>query len=129
MAVNDHDSDPTDDVELLELEHEGWQALCAGQGAGAEHYAAIMTEDAVMVLADGSMRLRDEVIESLRDAPPWDTYSISDSAVVHVTEDVCALTYRATGHRDGDELSGAMTSVYVRSSDGWRLALHQQTVG
>lgn len=127
MASITPDSDRTDHVELLELEHEGWQALCTGVGAGADHYAAVMTDDAVMVLADGSVLGRDAVIESLHGSPSWDTYTIDDPSVVRVTDDVRALVYRATGRRGGTEFTGAMTTLYVRTPDGWRVALHQQT--
>lgn len=127
MAAHEPESERTDHVELLELEHEGWQALCTGGDAGAEHYGAVMTDQAVMVLADGSVRDRDAVMASLRDSPSWDTYTIDDPSVVPVADDVMALVYRATGRRGDTEFSGVMTSLYVRSPDGWRLALHQQT--
>ena len=42
--------------------------------------------------------------------------------------DRAALVYRATARRAGEELFDAiMTSVYVRSADGPRLALYTQT--
>ncbi len=130
MAAHEPESERTDQVELVELvelEHDGWQALCTGGEAGAEHYAAVMTSDAVMVLADGSVRDRASVISSLRDSPSWDTYSIDDPSVVRVSDDVLALIYRATGRRGDSEFSGVLASLYVRSPEGWRLALHQQT--
>jgi hypothetical protein len=36
---------------------------------------------------------------------------------------------RGTGHREGDAPAfvGAMTSVYVRDGEAWKLALYQQT--
>jgi hypothetical protein len=127
MDAQEPESERTDHVELLELEHEGWQALCTGGEAGAEHYGAVMTDSAVMVLADGSVRDRGAVVASLRESPSWDTYTIDDPAVVSVADDVLALVYHATGRRGDTEFSGVMTSLYVRSPEGWRLALHQQT--
>lgn len=116
-----------DAAELLELEHAGWQALCTGDARGAEHYAAAMADGAVMVLANGAVMARDDVVDALREAPPWDTYSIESPRVVTITADVRALVYSAVGHRGGTEFRGTMSSVYVRTPAGWRLALHHQT--
>lgn len=132
MRPNAEPSDPTpadpSDVDLLvELEHEGWQALCTGDGAGADFFSGVMTPDAVMVMADGSVLRHDAVVAALRDAPPWDTYVIEDPSVVRITDEVHTLVYVATGRRGDAEFRGVMTSTYALSSDGWLLALHQQT--
>lgn len=111
--------------EILELEHAGWRALCTG--TGAEHYGAVMTADAVMVMATGDVLHRGDVVAALVDAPPWDTYTIDDPAVVAISDDVQALVYTGTGTRGDTKFRGAMSSVYVRTSDGWQLALYQQT--
>jgi hypothetical protein len=38
------------------------------------------------------------------------------------------LVYTGTGHRaDGSSFVALMSSVYTRSSDGWKLTLYQQT--
>ena len=37
--------------ELLDLEHAGWRSLC--DGTGDRFYGSLMTDDAVMVLANG----------------------------------------------------------------------------
>src|SRR5699024_1857197 len=72
--------------ELLRLEHRGWQALCDGNGA--EFYGAIMTDDAVMILAHGQALDRDAVVASLEHAPPWDSYAISAPTVRTLETDV-----------------------------------------
>lgn len=114
-------------AELLELEHAGWQALSTGRSKGADHYAALMTEHALMVLANGQVMTRDDVVESLREAPPWDTYTIDEPQVLAITDDVRAVVYLATGTRGETTFRGAMCSVYVRADGRWRLALYQQT--
>lgn len=114
-------------AELLDLEHAGWQALSTGHSRGAEHYGALMTEHAVMVLANGQVMTRDEVVDALGAAPPWDTYTIEDPHVLAITDDVRALMYRATATRGDTTFRGAMTSVYVAAGDRWHLALYQQT--
>ena len=112
---------------LLTLERRGWDSLC--DGTGADVYGALMTDDGVMVLANGTVLTRDEVVASLADAPPWDGYAIDNVRLVRVAADVASLVYRGTGRREGeDPFVGAMSSTYVRHGDDWRLALYTQTV-
>lgn len=112
--------------ELLKLEHAGWRSLC--DSTGGDFYGNVMTDDARMVLANGAVMSRSEVTESLEHAPPWASYAIVDPSVVTLSDDVAALVYTGTGHRDGgDDFIGVMTSVYVRRGSRWRLAHYQQT--
>jgi len=113
--------------ELLELERAGWRSLC--DSTGAEFYRATMTDDAVMVLANGQVMTRDEVVAALAQAPPWASFDLSDVRVVSMGEDAAALVYVGTARRDGDDepFVGAMSSVYVRRDATWKLALYQQT--
>jgi len=112
--------------EMLAAEHAGWTALCARRGG--TFYGALMTPDAVMVLADGSVLDRPTLAATLDDAPPWDAYEIADARAVPVGEDVAALVYRASSSRAGDPpFRALMTSVYRRVDGALRLALYQQT--
>jgi len=88
-----------------------------------------MTEDAVMVLANGDVMDRDTVVSALGQAPPWRTYGICDTRLVHTGPDSVALVYRGTAYREADAPAfiGLMSSVYIRRNDEWRLALYQQT--
>lgn len=116
-----------DITELLRLEQAGWTSLC--DGTGDAFYGRIMTENGVMVLADGSILDRDGVVASLRDAPSWNSFEMTDERVVEMAPDTAALVYtgRASRAAGGPAFVGAMTSVYVRQGDQWRLALYQQT--
>jgi hypothetical protein len=113
--------------ELLQLEHAGWASLC--DGTGADFYGATMTDDAVMVLANGSVMTRTEVIAALGTSPPWASYEMDDPRVVSIGDNSTALIYVGTGHRSDDEppFVGVMTSVYVRREGAWKLAVYQQT--
>ena len=113
--------------ELIELERAGWASLC--DGTGDVFYGQTMASEAVMVLADGSVMTRDEVVAALGQAPPWASYEIDDVRVVPIGERSVALVYVGTGHRDGDgpPFVAVMSSVYVKRDDGWKLALYQQT--
>ena len=111
---------------LLALEREGWDTLCVGTGAA--FYGAIMTEDAVMVIAGGAALDRKTVLDSLKTAPTWDTFTIEHPTLVRVAPDAAAIVYRARAQRDGDpEFVATMSSVYRHDDSGWRLALYQQT--
>lgn len=112
---------------LLELEHAGWQSL--SDGTGDEFYGRVMTDGALMVLANGMVMDRDAVTAALGESPPWTRYEIDDPKLVTIDGDTAALVYQGTGYREGSDepFVGAMSSVYTRSTSGWRLALYQQT--
>jgi hypothetical protein len=112
--------------ELLMLEDAGWSALC--EGTGGAFYREHMTPDGVMVVADGSVMTREEVVLALGSSPSWQSYEIDVPRTVRIGADAQALIYRGTGHRaDGPPFVAMMTSVYVRAGDEWKLALFQQT--
>ncbi len=112
---------------LLDLERQGWESLC--RSAGADFYGRVMTADALMVLANGQVMDRDSVVRALAEAPPWRTFEISDTRVVHTGSDSAALVYVGTAFREDEAPAfvGAMASVYRRVGDEWRLTLYQQT--
>jgi len=112
---------------LLELERRGWDSLC--DSTGGNFYGGLMTADAVMVLANGAVMDREAVVASLEHAPPWRTYSIDDARLIPSGPGSAVLVYRGTAYQEADEpaFTGVMSSVYQDSSDGWRLALYQQT--
>lgn len=118
-----------EDVEkdLLEAERRGWDALCDGTGDAV--YGELMTDDAVMVLANGQLMDRTTVVAALGQAPPWRTYEIKDARIVDLGADSAALVYTGLAYGDAPEpaFTGLMSSVYVRRDGTWRLALYQQT--
>jgi Domain of unknown function (DUF4440) len=113
--------------ELLDLERRGWEALSTQTGAG--FYGGLMTAEAAMVLSNGQVMSRDEVVDALAQAPPWASFELMDARVVPIGDGSAALVYRATARRDAETspFECVMTSVYVADDDGWRLALYQQT--
>ena len=111
---------------LLELENDGWQSLC--DGTGGKFYGEIMTAAGHMVLANGAVMTRDEVVESLSEAARWDAFEISNPFLLPLSSEVAALVYTGTGHRHNvEDFSGVMTSTYVLDGSQWKLALYQQT--
>lgn len=113
--------------ELQQLERAGWEALTTE--SGADFYRDLMTDDAVMVVANGSALGRDDVIETLQGSEPWQRFDITDVSVVPVTDDVAVLHYRVMAFRspEAEAFAGRLASTYVRQGDGWKLAFHQQT--
>ena len=113
-------------LDLLDIEREGWDSLCAG--SAAEFYGRVMTDDGLMVLANGMVMDRNQVVEALGQSPPWMSYELDDVRVVEMGADAAALVYMGTARRDdGEPFVGAMSSVYQRVGGDWRLALYQQT--
>ncbi|MGI8625287.1 MAG: nuclear transport factor 2 family protein [Geodermatophilaceae bacterium] len=96
---------------------------------GDTFYGPLMTDDALMVLANGAVMDRDAVVEALGQSPPWRKYDISDVRLVRTGSDSASLVYVGTAYGEEEEpvFVGAMSSVYVREGDDWRLALYQQT--
>jgi hypothetical protein len=112
---------------LLELEHRGWESL--RDGSGADFYGSAMTDDGVMVLANGAVADRAAVVQSLRGAAPWLWFEIRSARVVAAGGDAAVLVYVGRAWRQESEppFVGAMTSTYVRTGEGWRLAVYTQT--
>ena len=111
--------------ELAALERQGWRSLC--DGTSADFYGRLMTSDGVMVLANGRAMTRDDVVSSLRDAPTWDDFEMSDVRLVTTGRDGGAIVYRGAASRGDLEFAGWMSSVYVDVNGSWRLALYTQT--
>lgn len=112
--------------DLVDLERAGWRSLC--ESTGDRYFGDLMTDDALMVLANGAVMDRAAVTAALGQSPPWSSFEFSDPRVVRAGEDTAALVYVCTAHRDGAEpFVGAMSSVYHRTGDRWRLVLYQQT--
>jgi hypothetical protein len=112
--------------DMLAAEHAGWRALC--ESRGGTFYGSLMTPDALMIVAGGMVLDRRTIAATLDDAPPWDSYEITEARVVRVAPDCAALVYRASSVRGDDApFAALMTSLYRRVDGELRLALYQQT--
>ncbi|GAA2034247.1 hypothetical protein GCM10009819_18040 [Agromyces tropicus] len=116
----------TDDLpaRLLHEEHSGWRAILAGHGG--EHYARAMTRDALMIV-EGAVLGRDDVIAAFRSAPPWEAYEIHEPAVVRLGDRAGILAYRAVARRGDDVADLRMSTTYLYDDGAWHVAAHQQT--
>lgn len=114
-----------DDVDLVALEREGWEALTAGRGA--EYYREHLAENALMAFGFGVLD-RQAAIEAMAQAPPWGAFEIIDPQVVKLTDDSGIVVYRADAQRPGQErYSAVISSTYACRAGRWLLAFHQQT--
>ncbi|WP_400997289.1 nuclear transport factor 2 family protein [Agromyces sp. GXQ0307] len=116
----------TDDLpaRLLHEEHAGWRAILDGHGG--EHYARAMTRDAVMIV-EGAVLGRDDVIAAFRSTPPWEAYEIHEPAIVRLGDRAGILAYRAVARRGDDVADLRMSTTYLYHDGAWHVAAHQQT--
>ncbi len=80
-----------------------------------------------MLFPGGVVMDRAQAIDSMREAPPWVSYELSDERVLQLTPDCCVVVYSALARREDDDYAALFTSTYVRVGGDWKLALHQQT--
>ena len=112
--------------ELLALEREGWDALSGT--AGAAYYEEHMADDGLMVFGGGIVMSKTDVLASIARVAPWTRYRIEAPRTLALGADAGALIYRAVAQRAGQpEFRASISSVYVRRSGRWLLALHQQS--
>ena len=115
----------TDDLpaQLIHQEHEGWGALCRGDGGTFYHRA--MTPDAVMVV-EGSVIERGAIIAAL-EGSTWDEYAMSEHRVVRLGERAAILVYRVRATRADHVVDLRMSTTYLYHEGRWRIGAHQQT--
>src|SRR5262245_57255844 len=123
--------DTSGETELIELERRYWQAIKDQDGdaagrmtsdpciiAGSQGVAAIDSATFVAMLMDPTWRLQD--------------FSLQDVQVERVTDDVALIAYLVHEELlvEGQPmtLDAADTSTWVREADGWRCALHTESI-
>jgi hypothetical protein len=110
-------------ITLIQIEEQFWRA--AGD---RDAYASGLSADALHVFPGLGVLEREAVLDSVADAEPWESFSIDDPRLVELGPDIAVLVYNARAQRAGAEpYEAAISSVYQRDGDAWRLTLHQQT--
>jgi hypothetical protein len=110
---------------LVALEHDGWDALVAGEGG--RYYREHLTDDALMAFPFGVLT-REASIEAMESAPPWERYEIADPQVVALSDDSGVVVYEVVAQRPGEEpYSAVVSTTFVRDGEAWKVALHQQS--
>jgi hypothetical protein len=108
--------------ELLALEEAFWRA-----SGDRDAYEAHLAPDAVHVFPGWGVADREPVLEAVTAAARWDSFRIEEPRVIELTPDAAAIVYTAHAVRGGETYDAAITSVYRRRGEGWKLTLHQQT--
>lgn len=113
--------------ELIDLEQAAWQALTTSGDAAAAFYDGVLAKD-VLMLFPGGMVIDDraQVVNSMKGAD-WDSFELSDTRVLQLSDDSAILAYRAHARRGDNDYDALLNSTYIREDGAWRLALHQQT--
>lgn len=112
--------------QLKELEREGWEALKSGHAR--QFYDGVLTDEAVMVFPFGVME-RDDAIDGMAESRRWQDYELDDVSVHELGSGLAVVAYRVRARRGEDDppFEAMLSSTYVRSDDGWRMTLHQQS--
>ncbi|HWB69482.1 MAG TPA: nuclear transport factor 2 family protein [Solirubrobacterales bacterium] len=115
-----HAGSPSEDM-LFAIEEE----LAAGDG---DAYERRLSQDALVVLPEGTGLDREATVEAMNASPGWDEFALHERRALALGEDAALLTYRFVGRRGGDTYQAVLTSAYRRDAAGtWRLVHHQQT--
>lgn len=108
---------------LVELERQFWESA-----GNQPFYEQKFATDGLMAFSIGLMSKAD-VVESMRGAPEWESFTFGDLRFVQIADDVGAIAYTTTAVSSGepDPYAAAVISVYARRDGEWQLVLHQQT--
>lgn len=114
MAVKD---------DIVALEKKFWESA-GNQPFYEKHFA----RDGVMAFPIGLLT-KGEVVQAMKGADEWESYTIDDPHFVQISSDTAALAYTTIAVSTGepDPYAAAVISVYVKREGDWRLILHQQT--
>lgn len=108
---------------LLQLERAFWRAA-GDRKAYAEHPA----DDALHIFPGWGIVDREAALEGAASAQPWQDVTIDDVRIVVLGDEAAALIYTARAQREsGPPYTAAISSVYRRNGDAWRLVVHHQT--
>lgn len=114
--------------DLVDCEHQGWNALSSGPEQAKDFYGSVLAEDAQM-LFPGEMRLVGKYhILEMMGGPPWQSFEISEAQQVALSDTAQAVAYKVVAQREGsDPYRALISSTYAFRDGTWQLVIHQQT--
>ena len=121
----------TIDQEILDLENRFWQSMI---DKDVDAGTRLTADPCIVTGAQRVGRIDRKTFAAMMEGGTWilHNYEFNDVKVERVTEDVAVIAYkvRETLTVDGEELTmeAADASTWVRSADGWRCALHTESV-
>lgn len=118
----------TDDPDLIDFEHRGWEALSSGPEQAKAFYGSVLADEAQM-LFPGEMRLvgKQQILEMMGN-PPWQSFQISEPQQVVLSDTAQVVTYKVIAQREEtDPYRALISSIYALRGGSWQLVIHQQT--
>lgn len=118
-------------TELSELETRYWTAIRDQDGDAASRLTA---DPCIVAGAQGVASIGTSMFLSMMNDQTWrlDQFELMDVNVRQVREDVAVIAYRVKERLEVDgeplTLEAADTSTWVRSGDGWRCAVHTESL-
>ena len=96
----------------------------------AEHYAALVDHDCLMVLPKPPFVFHGgQAVAAVSDTPRWSKVELTERQVSRPQEGIIVIAYAVSAERDGvTPYQAHCTSTYRRlAHDEWRVIQHQQT--
>jgi ketosteroid isomerase-like protein len=117
--------------ELLDLEKKYWQAL---KDQDVDTAMRLTDDECIVTGAQGVNRLNRQVLgDMMRNAPyTLHDFELKNAEVSKIRDDVAILAYNVHEELTVDgkpvKLDAAEASTWVRRDDGWRCALHTESI-
>ena len=118
-------------AQITELENRFWQSMV---DKDAKTAAAMIAEECLITGSMGTMKIDPDKYEKMTSEGQWtlEKYTFSDVEVVFPADDVAVIAYQVhqTGEMKGKpmDMTCADSTTWVRDGDGWKCALHTETI-
>ena len=113
------------------LEKDFWQTMV---DKDADKAAAMIADPSLVTGPSGTIRMDPQLYKEMTEQGDWDLdeFEFSDVEVIFPNEDTGIIAYKVhqTGSMKGEkmDLNCADSSIWVRDGDGWKCALHTETI-
>ncbi|MBZ6379966.1 hypothetical protein B5C34_14155 [Pacificimonas flava] len=96
---------------------------------GADAYAELLDNDALMVFPEMGALNAASVRKSIERAPRWESVDMRERSLVRPAQSLIVIAYRAESRRSEEPAYAAFcSSTYRAVGNGWRIVQHQQTL-
>jgi hypothetical protein len=107
--------------DLLKIENNFWTG-------GAEAYRNYADEECLVAFTEMAGVMPRNDIAGSAEKGRWKDVSLKPKGTMRLSDTSAVITYECTATRkDGNPYHAMVSSGYVKRSDGWKLAFHQQT--